>query len=283
MNELEELRPTGATRARGLVSDPRSGRRVDARRFAAPPDLAGLVECLWVGRWSLPDDAPHRSELLADPSVNLVFETPDQARVVGVWTTLWTRELRGTGLVRAAKLLPGAVRAVLGRDADSLRNRIEPLDAGPLDAGPLDAGPLLPAVLGPESDQAGLSALVDWLRAHVAPDERSALAVRLVQHIHASGLTRVDALAEEAGMSARALQRLFRTEVGATPKWVIRRFRLQEAALRIETGEAQDLASLALDLGYADQAHMARDFRAATGKTMGAFGRLVRPHAGPGA
>jgi AraC-like DNA-binding protein len=68
---------------------------------------------------------------------------------------------------------------------------------------------------------------------------------------------------------------VFRAHVGATPKHVIRRTRLQEVALRLERGDAVSLSRLAAELGYADHAHLARDFKGATGKSPSAFGRDV--------
>ena len=58
----------------------------------------------------------------------------------------------------------------------------------------------------------------------------------------------------------RRLQRLFADYVGVSPKWVMRRARLHEAAERAEGGGQVDWAALASDLGYADQAHLTRDF-----------------------
>jgi len=46
---------------------------------------------------------------------------------------------------------------------------------------------------------------------------------------------------------------------------VLRRARLHEAAARAESGTAVDWAALASDLGYADQAHLTRDFTATVG------------------
>jgi AraC-like DNA-binding protein len=74
------------------------------------------------------------------------------------------------------------------------------------------------------------------------------------------GPLRVEALADEARLSVRTLQRLFHEYVGISPKWVIRRYRLQEAAQRLATGHNVKLADLAAELGYFDQAHLARDF-----------------------
>ena len=66
-------------------------------------------------------------------------------------------------------------------------------------------------------------------------------------------------------MSARTLQRLFRRYVGVGPKWVLQRYRLHEAAERIADGYDGDWAALALDLGYFDQAHFIKDFKALVG------------------
>jgi len=45
----------------------------------------------------------------------------------------------------------------------------------------------------------------------------------------------------------------------------MRRARLHEVALRADSGDPVDWAALAADLGYADQAHLTRDFTAAIG------------------
>jgi transcriptional regulator GlxA family with amidase domain len=78
-------------------------------------------------------------------------------------------------------------------------------------------------------------------------------------------LTRVEELAELAAIPPRTLQRLFRRYVGVGPKWVIRCFRLHEAATRLSEGTCPEGAALAAELGYFDQAHFIRDFKALIG------------------
>ena len=94
-------------------------------------------------------------------------------------------------------------------------------------------------------------------------------------------LRRVDQLAAASGTSARSLQRLFADFVGVSPKWVMRRARLHEAAERADGGELVDWAELAADLGYADQARLTRDFTATIGVPPTHYaappGRGVRP------
>ena len=62
------------------------------------------------------------------------------------------------------------------------------------------------------------------------------------------------------------LQRIFSQYVGVGPKWVIKRYRLQEAADQVADGEVVNWAKLALDLGYFDQAHFIKDFKSIVGK-----------------
>lgn len=83
----------------------------------------------------------------------------------------------------------------------------------------------------------------------------------------------------EFGLAERALQRLVHRRIGLTPKWLIQRRRLQEAAERLRTS-GTSLAEVAAALGYADQPHFSRDFSAVTGMTPREFASLHTPPAG---
>jgi transcriptional regulator GlxA family with amidase domain len=72
---------------------------------------------------------------------------------------------------------------------------------------------------------------------------------------------RVDALAQDLGFSARQLRRRFLASVGYGPKILQRVLRMR----RFLTGGRRDLARAALDAGYADQAHLARECLRLTG------------------
>jgi AraC-like DNA-binding protein len=84
-------------------------------------------------------------------------------------------------------------------------------------------------------------------------------------------LRRLDDLAALSGIGARTLQRLFQEHVGVSPTWVLRRYRLLEAAETVRDGRPVSWAQVAADLGYSDQAHLVRDFRAAVGTTPAAY------------
>jgi AraC-like DNA-binding protein len=98
------------------------------------------------------------------------------------------------------------------------------------------------------------------------PDPMGDLACAAVDFARSKdGPLRAEELADKMGVSLRSLQRLFREYIGASPKWVIRRYRLQEAAWRLAQGDDELISHLAADLGYFDQAHLARDFVAMLG------------------
>jgi AraC-like DNA-binding protein len=83
---------------------------------------------------------------------------------------------------------------------------------------------------------------------------------------------RVEDLSALAGVTERTLQRMFGEHAGLTPAWVIRRYRILEAAEQARLhGVEVSWAHLAADLGYSDQAHLVRDFRAHLGTTPAAY------------
>jgi len=84
-------------------------------------------------------------------------------------------------------------------------------------------------------------------------------------------ILRVADVCDASGLDERALQRAFRACVGVSPKWVIQRYRLHEAAAQLRSSAPPELAALAASLGYADQAHFSRDFKRMVGETPGAF------------
>lgn len=84
----------------------------------------------------------------------------------------------------------------------------------------------------------------------------------------------MDELAALAGLSPTGLIRAFRRETGLPPRaWALDQ-RLRDARQRLRGREP--LASLAQDLGFADQAHFTRAFRHVAGVTPGAYRRALR-------
>ena len=243
---------------------------MEARTFAPQAALADVVECFWIGRWDLRGQEPHRMEILSDPCVNIAFEE-GRTRVVGVSTRLFRRELAGEGFVRAVKLRAGAARAVIAEGPIArFSDRTVPLGEVFDDAARGSAASSAPPTTARRSSSCE--------RLAGGADRRRALDLRRASPCATSPDPRVvtaTQVAEATGMTIRPLQRLFRDYVGASPEVGHPRHRLQEAAVRLERDGGGSLAALAAELGYADHAHLSRDFKIATGRSPSEFARVV--------
>ena len=231
-------------------------------RLAAGPRTAEFVEWYWSVSWDLRGRAPYRAQVLPFPSINVTFERTETRTggfVNGVSTGKYVRELTGAGETFAAKFRPGGFGAFTGIDVGSLRDTsVELTEVLPRSAG------LTERVLS-ASDVAERRDIVDTFLAGVvhdrAADESYLLVLRLIAAMESDpDLTRVDQVTDRFDIPIRTLQRLFRRYVGAGPKWVLRRYRLQDGAQLLAQGRSADLAALALELGYFDQAHFSREF-----------------------
>jgi len=78
---------------------------------------------------------------------------------------------------------------------------------------------------------------------------------------------KVSAVARELGVSARNLRRVFREAVGMSPKAYARLTRFHRALRTARHAAGLDWATIALDCGYYDQAHLISEFRVIAGVT----------------
>jgi AraC-like DNA-binding protein len=235
--------------------------------------LAPFVDYYWIPRWDLRGQPPYEQRILPHPNVHLVFEACG-AGIFGVDRRLFTRSLSGLGLAFGVRFTAGCFRPFWQAPISQLTDRVVPAARlfGPRAEKTRQAimcagADLVGTGSGPDSD-ARMIGYADALLCSVLPErdpvaeQAAALVARVTED---PGLRRVDQLSAVSGMTARTLQRLFADYVGVSPKWVMRRARLHEAAERADSGEPVDWALLASDLGYADQAHLTRDFTVTIG------------------
>jgi AraC-like DNA-binding protein len=226
--------------------------------------LAPFVDYYWIVRWDLRGQPPYEQTILPHPNVNLVFEASG-AGIFGVDRRLFTRSLSGLGLGFGVRFAAGGFRPFWQAPISQLTDRVVPAARlfGPR------AEKTRQAVMGScDADDGVMIGYAEALLHSVLPerDPLAEQAAALVSRITDDpGLRRVDQLAASSGITPRTLQRLFADYVGVSPKWVMRRARLHEAAERADSGEPVDWAALASDLGYADQAHLTRDFTVTIG------------------
>ncbi|KUL22510.1 helix-turn-helix domain-containing protein [Streptomyces regalis] len=267
---------------RGIVDPAALLNRVRFRRHEPAEPLRRYVEWYWLIDWDLP--APYASHIVPHPAVNLTFQWDEAeggpyAEVTGVALGLYTRKLTGRGRVCGVKFRPGGFRPYAPETPVSTwTGRALPAQ----EVFPPATGDAAHAIVTPSDDHARVAALDAFLHSlPCTPDPQADLAMSLVQRIRADRtVRRVGDFAETEGLSVRALQRLFSTYVGVGPKAVILRYRIHEALEHAGTRTDVDWATLATELGYADQAHLVRDFTATVGVPPTAYAAEVGAGAG---
>ncbi|QHF45055.1 transcriptional regulator [Pseudomonas sp. S35] len=94
----------------------------------------------------------------------------------------------------------------------------------------------------------------------------------LAAHLHQS--LPLDQLGTELGLSKFHLLRAFQKETGLSPRQWAMQLRTRRAKGLLRTGVAA--SEVAHDLGFADQSHLNRHFRAAYGMTPGSYQRVLK-------
>lgn len=179
------------------------------------------------------------------PVAARVEQPADQAGVQLAVHPLAARALLGC---RAAELVgPGDHgHEVLGRAAAELHERVNARTEG----------------------EDRLDVLQEWVRDRSGGARTSSVRSELVwawQLLEDSGgRRRIDDLARQVLLSPRQLRALMVAETGLSPKQLGRQFRFDAVIARLTEGTCS-LAEIAVAAGYADQAHLAREFRQMAG------------------
>jgi AraC-like DNA-binding protein len=280
--------------ARGIV-DPALLQQVGRlRRYPAGEVLDGLVDRFWAVRWALPAGREHVQRVLNHPGANLYVGVPEPGTRAGIGPGLGNgietglegalegphrrlseRRIAGDGWTVAAMTAPGGLGAFVRVPVRTLTDRTVPLARPLLD---VDGAALVASVAAAGGEEARVAALRTALERVVqAADAARVAAAREVAAVARVAETdrsvrRVEDLSALAGVTERTLQRMFAEHAGVTPAWVVRRYRLLDAAEQARLhGDEVNWAGLAADLGYSDQAHLVRDFRAHLGTTPAAY------------
>jgi AraC-like DNA-binding protein len=256
-------------RSKGLLTPTGPASPVSIERRAATGRAALFVRHYWLPRWNLPAGATLRQDVLEYPTANLVVEA-ETASLFRAHRGLGSRTLEGSGWAFGVLLRPGTARGWTGSSIRGLPVEL-PLARLTLPG----VAPMCAAVrraMDVGDHDAAVAAFESWLETLPAPDEDARLVDRIVAAVEDDRtLLRVEQLADRFGIGVRRLQRLVAGHIGFGPKWLIQRYRLQEAAATLRVAEHPQLAALAAELGYADQAHFSREFKAVVGTTPAAY------------
>lgn len=228
---------------------------MDYRELPPAPALAGLVKACWTLEAGGEADNWIAHQATPDGCVEIIRRLRGRSRwgadqpdgfVVGLSERPVTFEISGDSAFAGVRLWPWAWRAIGEPPLEAMRDRWLPL-AGPRTAGICETLPLFDRVE---------TLLFDYLD-DLPPDQ-----ARIGRAL--AGARSVAEMREATGMAPRRLQRWFADHVGLSPRRYLRLLRFQQAFERI--GEGDKLADHAAAHGYADQAHMAREFRAKAGR-----------------
>ena len=252
-------------------------------RLLPARELRPFVEHFWIVRWDLRGQAPQLAETLPHPSVYWITENRTST-INGVPTRRFSRMLEGKGRVFGVKFRPGGFYPFLRSPVSAITDRqISPGDAFGA-AGRTVAARLrvlsaeaLHASDGQGADESMIECVERFLVACAPePDPQLAMVAAIADAIvRGPAITKVDQIVARFGTNTRALQRLFSRYVGVSPKWMIKRYRLHEAIERVAAGRSVNWSRLALDLGYFDQTHFIKDFKALVGKSPAAYERML--------
>jgi AraC-like DNA-binding protein len=268
MNRRKTAPPRGVLKTAAV--DPQ---RSQHARYHASPDLEPYVEHYWSVQWDLRGLAPQRVETLPHPSVHMIFERNVGGRIAGVARGKFSRLLEGEGGVFATKFRPGGFHPFAGVPVSTLTDRVMTLR----DVFGAKGDAVERAVLAERDDASRMAVVEDFLReCRPEPDDNVTRVADIVYAVAGDReILKVEDLVDRYAMNQRTLQRLFAKYVGVSPKWVIQRYRLHEAAERLASGAPISQSDLALDLGYTDQAHFAHDFKTVVGTSPAAYARAA--------
>ena len=230
-------------------------------RFAPPVELADWIEHFWLEAWQFDASAPQTREVLPHPSIQLVF-APKRSRIYGVQLSRFVRRLVGNERIFGIKFRPGAFYPFLRKPVSSLADTsIVVTELFP------EAADTENEVLACRHDEEMVHVATHFLLANLPPrDPNVDRARQIVEEIaNDSSITRVEHLIARWDIHERTLQRLFDRYVGASPRWVIKRYRIYEALESVGTAARAGWADLAQNLGYFDQAHFSNDFKKLVG------------------
>ena len=233
--------------------------------------LTDSVSCLWVQQIP-PDSGAYLHRSTPDGSMEITYRPGSVPLLVGPRTRPSEETLAPGTTIVGVRFRPGVAAAVAGMPASELVDRSFNLNdvwgrrADQLTDRLADAG-------SPEMIESILEQEVHrTLIANVPPDPVVVVMVKALTRNAAE----VGDLSELLDVSPRQLLRRSVAAVGYGPKALQRILRFQRLLAAAHTVVADPLAVLAIELGYADQAHLTDESKRLTGLPPAAFLAEVR-------
>jgi AraC-like DNA-binding protein len=228
-----------------------------------PAGLEHALTCMWSGVTA--GSAPSVTQVMPDGCTDLMWQQGYGAFVAGPDTGPAPTESPPGNVIIGMRFRPGAGGALLGLPLTELRD--QRVDVA-------DFHPWLARELPPDLEPAEAVQRMVAVAARLVQGSEPDLLVLHAADLIARGQSSVGALAPELAMSERQLRRRFDAAVGYGPKTLHRVLRFRRALAQLSAGKpAIDLAQVAADAGYADQAHLTREVSRLAGQTPGDISR----------
>lgn len=241
------------------------------------PPLNDFVECFWTLRDDGPSSSGAPERILPDGCVELILnfgerfsqhhdnrrELQPRHFLVGQMSGPILISPNGAVQLLGIRFHPGGTSPFLRAPMNELTDQIAEL--GSL------SSELERELLTVSEDLLSMrertSAIESVLMARLLRDSFHSSAIRLAARIvESAGRVSVDHLAAAAGISCRQLERRFLREIGIGPKLLGRILRFQQVFRAVDRIDSA-WASIAVECGYYDQAHLIRDFTQFAGQT----------------
>lgn len=248
---------------RGLLNL-KTGNDFGLSRFQPGEELAFFIEHYWIVKWDLRNQEPLEQDVLSHPSVHLVFEK-ENTWIWGVVSGKFTRKLEGQGEVFGIKFRPGGFFPFYQKSVSGFTDQKLAFN----DVFDENLKNIESKILNQIHNDQRIELAESFLMNHLPEKDSNVEKINeiITTVMNDPAILKVDDLTRLFDSSKRTLQRLFQKYVGVTPKWIIQRYRLHEAAEKMTSEETENWSQLALDLGYFDQAHFIRDFKQVVGQT----------------
>jgi AraC-like DNA-binding protein len=201
-----------------------------------------------------------------------VFEQA-HSRVVGIVKGRFSVLLREQGAVFGVKFRPGAYYPFLKSSVSAITNRVIPFH----EAFGMSSEALEQQLFTQDTPEQMIPFAEAFLRECLPdPDYNIDFINTIIQCIQSDkSIVKVDDIVSRFPIHKRQFQILFRQYVGVSPKWIIQRYRLHEAVEKMAEDDITDWSKFALELGYYDQSHFIKDFKAIVGKSPETYTKLL--------
>jgi AraC-like DNA-binding protein len=237
------------------------------REWLPPAELRDSVACYWVSVTPL-RHGPAVASVMPDGCTDLIWQSGRGAFIAGPDTGPAPTELQAGTVLVGVRFWPGAGGPALGVPLAELRDqRVDLVDCVPGLARQLSAD------LTPEC---ALSTIVSACHQFVAAGPPDFM-VRHATKLLADGQTTVAGLCATLALSERQLRRRFDAAVGYGPKTMQRVLRFRKVLAQLSVTPDADLAALAAQFGYSDQAHLTRETSRLAGLPPAELARTLRP------